>query len=142
MLTTIVAFVLAAVNFAALIYINSVKNNAQADIFILEQKGNAVEPKEFYEIQLWSLVSAVSIIFINEVGKLALTYFVEEEAYATTSLLLTEKVLVISIFKFVNTAIVPMAASFFGVSNFEAQFTAGGLVDDISAVLVYYALIH
>lgn len=48
----------------------------------------------------------------------------------------------ITTFKFVNTAIVPMAASFFTISNFSDLFTAGGLLDDISIVLVYYALIH
>ena len=48
----------------------------------------------------------------------------------------------ITIFKFINTAIVPMATSFFAISNFTDLFTAGGLLDEISIVLTYYALIH
>lgn len=53
-----------------------------------------------------------------------------------------EKVKVITIFKFINTAIVPMVTSFFAISNFTDLFTAGGLLDEISIVLTYYALIH
>lgn len=30
----------------------------------------------------------------------------------------------------------------FGVQSFMDLFTAGGLIDDVSAVLVYYAIFH
>lgn len=131
-----------AANFAALIYLNSVKNNDHSAIDKLQKEGKEIAPKQYYDIQIWSIICAISIIVSNEVGRFALSFFVNEESYPTVSQLLTEKVKVISVFKFINSAIVPMGASFFGVTNFEAQFTAGGLVDDISAVFVYYALIH
>jgi hypothetical protein len=35
-----------------------------------------------------------------------------------------------------------MGTSFFAISNFTDLFTAGGLLDEISIVLTYYALIH
>ena len=53
-----------------------------------------------------------------------------------------EKVKVMTVFKFINSAIVPMAAAFFSVATFPDQFTAGGLLDDIAIILIYYALIH
>jgi hypothetical protein len=51
-------------------------------------------------------------------------------------------VVVTTSFKFLNTAVVTWLASFYSLGNFSDQFRAGGLVDDISAVLVYYAVLH
>jgi hypothetical protein len=59
---------------------------------------------------MYSLAVASSIIIFNECGRLALLYFVDEERHPTQSKVQREKVFVITIFKFTNSAVVPMIA--------------------------------
>lgn len=141
-LTVIIGLVIILVNLAALTYLSIVKNNERSVIHSQLEAGVTVKPQAYYKIQNWSLLVAACIIISNEGGKHALSYFVDEENFATKTRIFVEKIKVITFFKFVNTAITPMAASFFTVSNYKSQFEAGGLIDDMSAVLIYYALIH
>lgn len=113
-----------------------------AEIELLKREGKPINNEEFYDLQYCSLLVTLSIVLTNEFGRAALAYFIEEERRMTLSALQTTKVVVITTFKFFNTAVVTWVASFFSLSNFSDQFRAGGLIDDISAVLVYYALIH
>lgn len=85
LLTGIIAFVFVMANIFALVYINSMKNNAQGGIYVLKGAGKPVEPAAFYRIQLWSLLGAFIIIFTNEIGRLVLVYFVKEQKLATQS---------------------------------------------------------
>lgn len=141
MLTFVVGFVFILTNLAVLIYVNLIKSNEHSLIHSRRNSGTKIKPEEYYKVQYWSLTVAACIIITNEAGKHALSYFVSQERYETQTKIFLEKAKVITVFKFVNTAIAPMAASFFAVSNLNAQFEAGGLLDDISAVLIYYALI-
>ena len=142
MITFVVGFVFILADFAVLIYLNLIKSNEHSLIHSRRNSGAKINPEEYYKVQYWSLMIAACIIIVNEAGKHALSYFVSQERYETQTKILIEKVKVITVFKFLNSAIVPMAASFFAVTNLNAQFEAGGLLDDISAVLIYYAIIQ
>jgi hypothetical protein len=140
--TVIIAFAFVFLNGAAQIFINSAKSNQLAEIELLKKEGKPINNEEFYDLQYCSLLVTLSVVLTNEFGRAALAYFIEEERRMTLSALQTTKVVVITTFKFFNTAVVTWVASFFSLSNFSDQFRAGGLIDDISAILVYYGLIH
>lgn len=140
--TVLVAFVFLFLNFMAQIFINSEKNNRLSQVSLLKQAGTPITNEMYYGLQTLSLLVALSIVLTNEVGRVTLSFLVEEERHITLSSLQTSKVIVITTFKFFNTAVVTWVASFFSLGNFSDQFRAGGMIDDISAALIYYAVLH
>ena len=130
-ITVVAGSAILVLNFAILVFVWSSKNNE------LSAK-NAVIWRQY----VFSLAAAASVIITNEAGSNGLRYFAAEERHPTQTEILKARFKVITVFKFVNSAIAPMAASFFTLADFNNQLRAGGLLDDVSIVVLYYALVH